>query len=97
MNVLLLKVDSVVENVCIDLFRRFTFKASDSELNQYVSGHLEFLDTVLQHADPSYQTNKNIQICLVILNKVLGNEREFNPDELRFLNHLKNSKDIDVL
>lgn len=50
----MLKIDQSVENVCIDLLRRFVFKATDTELNDYVTNHMEVLNLLLRLMDPRY-------------------------------------------
>lgn len=67
------------------------------ELNHYVMNHMEFLDVILEHTDPKFQTNKNIQICLVILNKILGNDRDLNPEELPVLDYVRQSPKLNNL
>lgn len=96
-NVILLDSHASVTNVCLDSFRRYIFKAGQDEIKSFILKNMEFLEVILKfcHKD---QSVKNIQICLVILNKVLGDEREqCDKDSRPFYEFIMRSNYLDNL
>jgi hypothetical protein len=97
LNVLILKIHPSVTNVCLDTFRRFIFKASYEEITYFLDKNSEFLEQILKCMTKD-QTVKNIQKCLVILNKILGDEREQRADgDWPYYEAILNSDHLDKL
>ena len=94
LNVLVMDVHEKVNTVSLDCFRRFIFASKTEEIKSFVEQNLSFLDIILKSCH-SKQEVKNLKVCLVMLNKILGDESENSENgERPFYEYLKDSRYI---